>query len=291
MMKKVSVANRNALVMQSVMGQVRHPTTKELPYRIDCEGKAWMLPNTGAIVYNVKIGDSVYGWAGDHIEPGVTIKNPDSVENRGLNNLVCIGNQAKVITGDAKGAKGFVTGTHGGVEHVLCYFPQDALEEMTMLDYIQVRSWGQGMRLEGFEESIHVMNLDPDLYDRLNAETDGEKLYLPVAAKVPPYLMGSGIGEPSTHHGDYDIMTEDWETICRLGLDRLRFGDLVLLEDCDNTYGRGYKKGACSVGIVMHSDCIRMGHGPGVTTLFTAKTPLIEGIADPHANLADLMGV
>ena len=67
--------------------------------------------------------------------------------------------------------------------------------------------------------------------------------------------------------------------------------NLVLLEDCDNTYGRGYKKGACSVGIVMHSDCIRMGHGPGVTPLFTAKTALIEGVTDPHANLADLMGV
>ena len=290
-MRKVEIANEARLVMQSVMGQVRHPTVKELPYRLDCEGHAHMLPNTGAIVYNVKVGDTVYGWEGDHIEPGVTIMNADHKENDGLNNLVCIGNKATVITGDAKGESGFVTGTHGGVEHVICYFPQETLEKMTMLDYVQVRACGQGLKLAGFEESVRVLNLDPALFHRMNIETDGEKLYIPVAAKVPPYLMGSGIGEPSSYHGDYDIMTADRNAIRDMGLDKLRFGDIVLLEDCDNSFGRGYLKGAVSVGVVMHSDCIRMGHGPGVTTLFTVKTPIIEGVMDPHANLADLMGV
>ena len=34
-------------------------------------------------------------------------------------------------------------------------------------------------------------------------------------------------------------------------------------------------------------DCILSGHGPGVTTLMTCKTPLIEAVIDPNANLAD----
>ena len=103
--------------------------------------------------------------------------------------------------------------------------------------------------------------------------------------------MGSGYGEASSHHGDYDIMTEDWEEIVRHGLDRLRFGDIVLLENCDTRYGRGYLTGAQTVGVVVHSDCIRMGHGPGVTTLLTSRTPIFEPVLSQRANLADIMGV
>ena len=78
--------NQDRLVMQCVMGEIQHPTVKELPVRIDCEGRVHTLPNTGSIVYNVRLGDSVYGLAGDHIEPGVTIKNYRSgSENAALN--------------------------------------------------------------------------------------------------------------------------------------------------------------------------------------------------------------
>ena len=88
--------------------------------------------------------------------------------------------------------------------------------------------------------------------------------------------------------GDYDIMTQDWAEIKKLGLDRLRYGDIVLLEDCDNTYGRGFCRGAVTIGVVVHSDCVLVGHGPGVTALLSSKEPVIEGVIDSHANLADL---
>ena len=84
--------NQDRLVMQSVLGEIQHPTVKELPVRLDCDGVAHTLPNTGSITYNVKLGDSVYGLAGDHIEPGVTIKNHNAArENEALNVLSCIG--------------------------------------------------------------------------------------------------------------------------------------------------------------------------------------------------------
>jgi len=285
-----ATCNKERLVMQSVMGNIRHPVVRT-PYRVGDKGNPFSLPSTGAICYNVKIGDSVYGMEGDHIEPGVTIKNPDELENAGLNTLACIGNRAKVISGDAKGAEGFVTGTRGGAEHVICYFSKEAMAEMAPGDKILVKAQGQGMKIKGFEESVCAMNLDPELFDKLSITVEDGRLIVPVTAKVPAHLMGSGIGSATAYRGDYDIMTADWEEIKRLGLDKLRFGDIVLLENCDTTFGRGYYTGAVTIGIIIHSDCLLAGHGPGVTTLFSSKTPIIEGRIDPKANLADIMGV
>lgn len=288
-MQKAKI-NAARLVMQSVAGAVRHPSMGN-PYRIDHEGVPHILPATGAITYNVKVGDSVYAMECDHVEPGVTVRNPDAQENAAFNTLSCIGNTAIVISGDAKGARGFVTGTHGGVEHVLCYFPEDALDKLAIGDRIQVRAQGQGMKIEGFEDTVFCMNLDPKLFEKMNVTVEDGKLIVPIAARVPAYLMGSGIGAGSAANGDYDIMTADHAEIARLGLDRLRYGDFVLLEDCDTSFGRGYLRGARTVGVVVHSDCVKMGHGPGVTTIFTSKTPVLEGRLEPHANLADYMGV
>ena len=57
--------------------------------------------------------------------------------------------------------------------------------------------------------------------------------------------------------------------------------------DADTRYGRNFITGAITIGVVVHSDCILAGHGPGVTTLMTCKTPLIEAVIDEGANLAD----
>jgi len=290
MMKAKTNAAR--LVMQSVMGQIKHPMMKELPFRIDGDGVGHILPNTAAITYNVQIGDSVYGWACDHVEPGVSITNPRSTqENDALNLLSCIGNEATVITGDAKGEKGFVTGTHGGVEHVIIYFPRSTIEKLTLEDKIQIKAFGQGMQIIGFEDSIRVMSLDPGLFEKMNITVENGKVIVPVTAVVPAYLMGSGIGFVAAENGDYDIMTQDWDEIVRLGLDKLRFGDIVMLENCDNSWGRGYLGGARTIGVVIHSDCIRKGHGPGVTTLMTSRTPILEGRIDSSANLATFMNI
>ena len=170
-MQKAKI-NSARLVMQSVAGMVRHPYMGG-PYRISHDGIARVLPATGAITYNVKIGDSVYAMECDHVEPGVTVLNPDKA------------NTAVVISGDAKGARGFVTGTHGGVEHVICYFPADALERMAIGDCIQVRAQGQGMQIEGFERTVSCMNLDPNLFEKMNISVEDGKLIVPVAACLP----------------------------------------------------------------------------------------------------------
>ena len=278
--------NKDKDVKWSVQGKVHHPTGGT--YRITHEGKPMILPATGGISYNVKIGDSAFGWAGDHVEPGVSMRNENTNENAALMTFACIGNEAKIISGDAKGAKGYVTGMHGGIDHVLVYFDEETLENLSIDDKIQIKAYGQGLQLTDYPD-VHMMSIDPNLFEKLGVtEVDG-KLQVPVVAKVPPYLMGSGIGSGNGYSGDYDIMTADTEEIKRLGLDRLKFGDLVLLQDCDNSYGRGYLKGAVSIGVVVHSDCIKAGHGPGITTIMVSKTPMIEGIINEEANIGNYM--
>ena len=276
--------NVDRLVKLSVQGEIKHPVTAN-PYYTSKDGTVSTLPAMGGITYNVKIGDPAFGWAADHVEPGVTMKNEEQVANDALSLLACIGNEAVVVSGDAKGTKGYVTGTHGGVEHIIINFDEN-LEKMIIGDKILVKAHGQGMKLEDYPD-IKVCNIDPGLFSLLNIVEEDRKLKIPVAGIAPAYLMGSGVGAASSNRGDYDITTTDMEEVKRNGLDKLRLGDIVMLKDCDNSYGRAYLKGAVSIGVVMHGDSVRMGHGPGVTTIMTCKESLIVGIVTPGANIAD----
>lgn len=278
--------NTNRLVMQSLQGKIHHPLGGN--YRITHEGHPQILPATGGITYNVKVGDPAFGWAGDHVEPGVSIRNEDTGENAALTTFACVGNKAKVVSGDAKGATGYVIGVHGGINHVMISFEQDDLENMAIDDKILIKGYGQGIQLLDYPE-ISVMSIDPDLFEKMNIKEENGQLIVDVAAEVPAYLMGSGIGSPSAYTGDYDIMTADVDAIKEFGLENLKFGDLVLLRDCDNTYGRGYLKGAVSIGVIMHSDCVKMGHGPGVSTIMTTKRTLIKGQINADANIGKYM--
>lgn len=278
--------NKNKLVMQSLQGKIHHPLGGN--YRITHEGVPHILPATGGITYNVKIGDSAFGWVGDHVEPGVSMRNEDNSENAALMTFACVGNTAKVVSGDAKGALGYVTGSHGGIDHVMVAFEQEDLENMAIDDKILVKGYGQGLALEAYPD-VKIMSIDPALFEKLGIKEEVDALVVDVAAVVPAYMMGSGIGSPSAYTGDYDIMTADEEAVKNFGLDQLKFGDLVLLQDCDNAFGRGYLKGAVSIGVVIHSDCVKMGHGPGISTIMTSKSPLIKGNITSDANIGIYM--
>jgi hypothetical protein len=264
-------------------------------WRVDRHGKPFVLPSIGGITLNVQAGDSVFGWAGDHVEPGVSCTcdthKPFDHPNNSLQVFACAGNLARVISGDAKGAEGRVLGHHGGSEHVIVDFPRAVKEQLTYDDKIVIFARGQGLNLSDYPE-ICLFNLDPDLLKRMNIKELGQgRLQVPVTALVPAACMGSGIGQSNVATGDYDITTGDPETIAKYHLDQLRFGDLVALLDHDNRFGREYRQGAISIGVVVHSDCRLAGHGPGVTTLMTCATPLIEPLIEPHASLADIYGI
>lgn len=285
--------NEKKLVIMSVQGQIANPGIRG-SHSVDSEGKPFHLPGTGGIVYNVKVGDPAFGWEADHIEPCVSTildeKNRFNRPNTGYVFYACIGNEAIIKSGDAKGRKGTVTGHHGGAEHVMIDFPDSVLEKLKLDDKILIKGHGQGLKLIDYPD-IAIYNLDPRLFHKMRIRPKGKKIRVPVTAKIPAELMGSGTGSLMMAGGDYDIMTTDKKFIKRYKIDKLRFGDFVALIDHDNVYGRSFRKGAVTIGIVIHGDCRYAGHGPGVSTLLSASKPIIEPVIDPKANIANILKI
>jgi len=277
--------NIEKLVKTSVVGEISPPSASG--YRISAEGKPMVLPGVGGITYNIRVGDPAVGWEADHVEPAVSIKFSGD-QNAGLNTLACVGDEAVAVTGDAKGEKGVVTGKHGGIEHVLVDFPLSAMEKMVIGDKIMVKAYGVGLKLLDFPD-VKVMNISPDFLEKIGLDRQDDMLVVPVTHKIPACIMGSGIGGNYSYSGDYDIQLFDKVIVDEYGLDSLRFGDLVAIMDADNSFGPIYRTGAITVGIVVHSNCVTAGHGPGVTRLFTSSNGKILPKIDPKANIANIL--
>ncbi len=264
-----------------------------LGWKVDHQGAPFLLPSIGGITLNVQVGDSAFGLAGDHIEPGVSCtanaEKPNDFPNNSLQILSCVGNEAKIISGEAKGETGVVIGHHGGSEHIIVDFSRSVKEKMTYEDKILIRAKGQGLALTEYPK-IKLFNLDPDLLEKMKIiETGTGSLRVPVTTTIPAACMGSGVGRAHVGAGDYDVMTSDLDTVKKYKLDQMRFGDFVALMDHDNSYGRAFVQGAVSIGVVVHSDCRLAGHGPGISTLMTCPESLIKPVIDPAANMADLL--
>jgi hypothetical protein len=276
------------------MGEVSSPVFGRSAYRISADGSPVVLPGVGGITYNIRVGDLASGWMADHVEPGVSVKNKEkdthypNAANRAFNTLACVGNEALIVSGDAKGAKGVVTGKHGGIEHVLVDFPSETMDQLLIGDKILIKAFGVGLRLVDYLH-VKVMNLDPKFLNVIDPKPRGDSLEIPVTHMVPAAIMGSGLGADQTYSGDYDIQLFDEDVKKEHGLEDLRLGDLVAIKDADSSYGRIYRKGAATIGIVVHSDCVISGHGPGVTTLFTSTNGKIVPRIDQNANIAKLL--
>ncbi|MBC7130103.1 DUF4438 domain-containing protein [Candidatus Bathyarchaeota archaeon] len=288
--------NADRLVKISVVGEVVSPIYRRSVYSISSRGVPMVLPGVGGITYNVRVGDPACGWEADHVEPGVSIENKENdprfgqAANTALNVLSCVGNEAVIVSGDAKGARGIVTGKHGGIEHVLVDFSPETLDKLMIGDKVLVKAFGVGLKLLDFPD-IKVMNMDPHLLEALDPKPEGDKLEIPVTHVIPAAIMGSGLGADQTYSGDYDIQLFDESIRREYGLDNLRLGDLVAIMDADHSYGRTFRKGAVSVGVVVHTDCVISGHGPGVTSLLTSPSGKIIPKIDSRANIALLLGL
>ena len=125
--------NFDQLVEMAVTGQVSQPALRRGGYVHWPNGVGEMLPGMHGITYNARVGDRAFGWAGDHVEPGVSIAHSEERADYALHYLSCIGNEAEVVTGLARGAQGVVTGEHA---RLLVDFPPDVLEQMTIGDTV-----------------------------------------------------------------------------------------------------------------------------------------------------------
>lgn len=283
--------NKEQLLKVAVQGEIVPPASGG--YRAQWDGSPKLALGMGGIKYNLKVGDPCFGWAsGDHVEPGVTIrgkekKNPSECA---LAIFACIGNEATVVSGEAKGAKGIFTGRHAGSDDMVWFSDQD-LDNLAIGDKVQIKAIGVGMKIKDYED-IRVNKCSPELFESLGIEEMNGKLIVPVVKEIPPFLMGSGIGFwQMTEPGDYDIQTNDPKAIEKYDLRSLRLGDVVALKDQLCINGRGYYKDALTIGVIIHGASDYSGHGPGVNPILTTKGDRLMTKIDTHANIAYYLGI
>lgn len=285
--------NEVDLVAVSVAGSVAHPAFPGLPaepYRLAADGTAFLLPTYGGIVYNVSVGDRAFGWAADCIHPGVSIGQADDNKNRGLNVFACVGNRARVMAGGAAGASGVVTGKSGRFsEQVIVHLPREARTRMAVGDQVLIRSEGIGLSLTD-HPAVSLKGISPGLLAVLPAREKDGHVAFGVTAQIPAHLVGAGLGLTS-EGGSLHMQSTDRELLAELGLDRLRLGDLVALEDTDSRYNHGYLRGARAIGVVASTDGPRAGYGPGIAILMTAPAGELGSFESPETNLVQLLGL
>ena len=168
---------------------------------------------------------------------------------------------------------------------MLIDFDAETMENLSIGDKIQIKAFGCGLKLIDYPE-IKVLNLDPDPIEKLKLKRlSNGRLEVPVTHRVPAKIMGSGIGSTHSNTGDYDIQLFDAPTVKRFGLNDLKLGDFVAITDAEATYGRIYRTGGVVIGIIVHSDCVLAGHGPGVMVVMSSKEGLIVPKISKRANL------
>jgi len=282
----MSVAtNRDRLLTQVLTGEVWPALGDRHAYRVDADGAPFVLPGMGAVTLGVHPGDIAAGYAADHLEPGLSIRHRDDRANMALQFLSCVGNVVTVRTGPSAGATGRVIGQHA---YVLADFTDEDLDGICVGDHVTVHAYGQGLRFPDHPELV-VKNVAPALVDALDLATgpDG-RLRIPVAMHVPAEAVGAGAGMYSEYAntdlmGAYVGQGDDLS----LGLEGLRIGDVVALADQDHRYGRGYRPGYTTIGVISTGHCRLFGHGPGPSTLISGRTTGFDIRLDRDANLGN----
>ncbi len=282
--------NKDSLIETAVAAVVQPTSGRD--YSVTYDGRPWLDVGMASINYNVSLGDPTYGWAqGDHVEPDVTIQGRDrpSASDCAVAILACIGNEAEVISGEARGARGFYIGRHAGSDDKV-WFPKEAVEKLALNDRVQVKTKGVGLQIEGFED-VRVNKMSPELLEKIGLTVEDGELVVPVVLEVPGHIMGSGLGGPGIEYIDYDIQTTCPEVVEEYGLKRLRLGDLVAIRDHYDYWGRGRYEGAVTIGTVIHGFSEMAGHGPGLNPILSAIPGRIRTRIDPHANVAYYLGL
>ncbi len=282
------------LVAVNLLGVVEHPGLGDTPYRVDRDGRPYVPAGDGGIVLDLRLGDSVFSRLGDHAAPGACLVHPDPASRHALASYACVGNQVRVRTGQAAGARGAVLGQRGEGERVIVGLAQTDLARLRPGDEMAVRACGQGLRIPGLAPGVAFMNLDPGVLDLLPiqlppAEADGAGAAVTVGVRmiVPSRLAGHGIGRPAVAWDlDLQLPPPDAPAPANLVL-----GDLVAVTDIDARYNMGYRRGWVTVGIVGHGASPLPGHGPGITPILTgpARSVHAQPDADRHVGLTAAM--
>lgn len=265
-------------VSVNLLGVVEHPELADGPYRIDADGRPYLPVGDGGIVLGLQLGDSVFARSADHAAPGACLMHPDPAARHALAVYSCIGNQVKVRTGRAAGARGVVIGKRGEAGRVIAAFRPAELAAMRPSDEVSVRACGQGTRPDGFPPELTVLNIDPGMFAMLPMVAPpsgaGHRVSVGVRCSVPSKLAGNGLGRPAV----------SWDLDLQLppparpggGAPDVLLGDFVAVTDIDARFNMGYRKGWVTVGIVVHGASPLPGHGPGITPILTGPARVLD---------------
>ena len=278
--------NEKQLIKMSIGGYATQPSFKNPGYIPNNDGQAVIYPGMFGVVNNVKVGDKAFGWAGDHIEPGVSIDSENLNEHFALHYLVCTGNQAIVRSGEAKGGIGIVTGEHA---RNLVHFNQKILNKICIGDQIDIITHGRGLKLLDFP-NIELKKIDPKLLKSMTLKVVNKKLIVDVAIELPIRIMGSG-AELNSEYVDQDLMSGDRNLLKKLKIDQMRLGDLIVINHADHRWGRSYKKNHISIAICIHGDSVMTGHGPGIMTIMTGHKKDLGWKINKKANIKNLLKI
>jgi hypothetical protein len=280
--------NKDKLLKYAVIGKIVPPVV-ENRYVITWNGKPKIGLGRGGINYNVKVGDSCFGFdSSEKAEPGVATDGIGSdSEKNGYRYYTCVGNQAVVVSGENKNAIGTVVGKlgylPGRAQHTLISFSETNLENLAIEDKIQVKAFGTGLLINGFED-IRVISASPTLVENL-CSIEKEVVIVPVTNIIPAFMLGMGSGGSPPEGGNWEIQTScPRDVLKELKIDKLRIGDVVALEDILSAYGRGYFKGGVTIGIISTGASDVAGQGIAVTTIMTTKNGTIKPKIDPDSN-------
>jgi uncharacterized protein DUF4438 len=273
-------ASSGRLVLCRVSGQVAQAAANDV---VTPDGLRLVRAGQGGVVLGVDLGSPAGSWESDHLEPGASVTHADETAYRALQVLACVGNRATVTSGPAAGAIGTVVGKHGAV---LVRFAQDQLGRIGPGDWVTIDAIGVGASLKG-EPDVAVRSCSPELLEAL-VRPDGDRLRVEAVAIFPAEAAAAGIGMPSDHLNlDLEVGVPPLDALAR----ELRFGDVVVLQDHDHTYGRLLRPGWIAIGVVAHGRSLGGGHGFGFVTLVTGPAERFDVAVSPEANLRRLLGI
>jgi hypothetical protein len=207
------------LVEMAVTGQVSQPAMRPNGYVHWPDGRADVLPGMYGITYNARVGDRAFGWAGDHVEPGVSIANADEKADFALHYLTCIGNEATVVS--AGWRRGRKASSRANTRASSWISRPDVLERMTIGDTVQIRAVGRGIRLSAYP-MIEFKKTSPALARAYGLREENGQVICPVAMELPARIMGSG-AELNAEFVDQDLMSGDRALMADLGIDTMRW--------------------------------------------------------------------
>ncbi len=287
-----AATNGGRLIGTTLTGRVAPVRLLGDPYLVDRDGTPFVGVGIGGIAPAVRVGMPALGWAGEQVEPAVSIVHPDPAANADLSLQACVGNRVEIQGGAVDGAIGVVTGKHEEFQaftHVLCDFPPEVSERLGPEDRVVVRAVGVGLAVRD-APSVACHRLSPRLWAAWAPRVTGGRLQVGVVAVCPPHLVGMGAGRLAATTS-LEIQTSSPSALTAAGLDHLRLGDLVAVRDWDGRFAIGYRPGALTVGVIATGASRRAGRGLAVTVLVSALDGRLEVQVHPGANLAALLAV